>query len=104
MARGFLEGGPMKRTLSFQFDDDEEARLTTIVKAEDYRRALVEIMNVVFRPARKHGYSGSDWRSHVADLEILTGPDAKAMEPSEVVGMLERAVWAIINEYELEVE
>lgn len=46
----------MKATLSFNLPEEQE-EFETAVKAFDYKIALEEVWEKVFRPAFKHGYA-----------------------------------------------
>ncbi len=46
----------VKVLIEFNLPEDAEEH-ETVLKAGNYRNALFDIRNLVFRPARKHGYS-----------------------------------------------
>lgn len=62
------------------------------VKANDYAFALEDIVNEIFRPARKYGYSDQE-------LQVLfeKNPDAE-----EIISILEKKFWSILEDRKIE--
>lgn len=79
-----------------KLDDSERRTVLWMLKADDMMRALYEIGNEIFRPARKHGYN---------DVEINTlidrcGEDGEGYcLASQVISLLEDKYYDIVNEY-----
>jgi hypothetical protein len=75
-------------TLTFTLPE-ELSDFETAVHASDYRSALVEISQRVFRPARKHGYQDSN----IQQLLESTGEAGK-----ELVAALEKLFWEVLRD------
>lgn len=83
----------MKAVLEFNLEDSGEERdaFTRACRADDAYRALWEISQNVFRPARKHGYRDEGMQ----DLLAKCGVNG---EGEELVGALEKMFYEILNE------
>jgi hypothetical protein len=68
----------------------EEAQ--NALKASDYLRALQDIRQEIFRPARKHGYPDTKLN------ELLNGDENVA----EAIGLLEEKFSDLMREYEID--
>lgn len=80
----------MKSILEFNLpEENEEFKLA--LKGVSMSIALSEIANDIFRPARKHGYNDKE----LNDL-IEKNPDAE-----EIIGMLEKKFYEILEENEI---
>ena len=73
--------------LSFNLPEDKED-FETASKAINYKLALFEIQQEIFRPARKHGYSDE----HLHNLV------EKNKDAVEIIGILEQKFYQILNE------
>lgn len=83
----------MKAYLRFDLNNpDDRDDHETALKAGAMKRALDEIGNEVFRPARKHGYS---------DPEIRELMDALNGGGEKLVDLLEKKFYEILEEYEI---
>ena len=73
---------------------EEEAEMQLALKAVAYRQALCNVLQEIFRPARKHGYNN-------AKLQALMNDNPASFE---VVGMLEDMFWGILKEEGLDLD
>lgn len=93
-----------KATLEFDLSDPEAARAHAMcVRSADMATAINDIINCVFRPARKHGY-------HLGNFESIEACDSvRAIQKfceenenaEEIIGHLESLVWDILKQREL---
>lgn len=82
----------MRAILEFNLPEDTED-LKRAQLGPKYYGALSEVVERVFRPARKHGYS----EGHIERLINKLGPDAV-----ELVFHLEQEYYSILSDYSLE--
>lgn len=80
-----------KAVLEFNLPEERED-FEEALAGWSYRLALSEVMEQVFRPARKHGYNNEEVRYLLKKL----GP-----EGNELIGLLEEMAYGIINERNL---
>ena len=97
----------MKATLTFNLPEEQE-EFDTAVKAADYKIALWDIAQDIFRPARKHGYPNEAVQkvldkadevivvTDIGDVKYETGAG------SELVSMLEQKFYEILRERGIE--
>jgi hypothetical protein len=83
----------MKITLEGDGPDDE-AKLTLMLNASAMQRALWEIGQEVFRPARKHGYPDPEIRKFL-DEKTLT--ERELGDREELVHALEKKFYEILD-------
>lgn len=82
----------MKTYLSFNDNSqDDRQKLKEMLQASNMRRALWEIGEEVFRPARKHGYVDN------SELNNLLEKDGVV----EAIGLLEKRFYEILREEEV---
>lgn len=81
----------MEVTLRFTLPE-EQAELTCAQKGTDYHLAMVDMANLIFRPARKHGYT---------DQKIQALIDKIGDDAYELVGLLEDKFYWIVQEFGL---
>ena len=83
----------MKAILEFDISDpDDRAEYKMCNDANRAHSALFEIMNEVFRPARKHGYND------VKINALISGG-----ETEEAIGALESLAYGIISDHKLDI-
>jgi hypothetical protein len=80
-----------KAILEFNLEDydDKEAHKTAL-KGQNYRSAIFEVGQQVFRPARKHGYPDEKISSLLRSL-----PEGKG---EELIGLLEEKFYEVLRE------
>lgn len=81
----------MKATLKFNLPEEQE-EFKDAQKAPDYKGALWEVSQEIFRPARKHGYP---------DSEIQSLLDTCGEKGSELVSKLEALFYTILEDREI---
>jgi hypothetical protein len=80
-------------TIRFTGDSASEVQeeVQTALKAGDYLRALQDIRNEIFRPARKHGYPDGQLRDLCEEEKVV-----------EAIGLLEGKFSDLMREYEID--
>ena len=79
----------MKAVLTFNLSDaEDQAKFNRCTKADACYSALWQISQLVFRPARKHGYSGHPTLNKLLETEAV----------AEAIQLLETMFWGILNE------
>ena len=97
----------MKATLTFNLPEEQE-EFDTAIKAADYKIALWDIAQEIFRPARKHGYPNEAVQKVLdkADEAIVVtdvgGVKYETGAGSELVSMLEQKFYEILRERNIE--
>lgn len=82
----------MKTYLSFNNNSqDDREKLKEMLQAANMRRALWEIKEEIFRPARKHGYA------YNSELNGLLEKDGVV----KAIGLLEKRFYEILKEEEV---
>ena len=86
----------MRTEITFMSDEPEDIEtIAQMLSVHRVYNALSDIRDEVFRPARKHGYQD-------ADLSALLGeavPEAEADARHEIIGLLERKFFEILNRH-----
>ena len=86
----------MRTEITFMSDEPEDIEtIAQMLSVHRVYNALSEIRDEVFRPARKHGYPDSD-------LSALLGeavPEAEVDARHEIIGLLERKFFEILNRH-----
>jgi len=88
----------MNKEVTIKFlitDQDEEQALRRCMNADRAYRAIYEIAQEIFRPARKHGYP---------DPKLENAMQNKELEHEEIVGMLEEKFYDILRENSISLE
>lgn len=97
----------MKATLTFNLPEERD-EFDTAVNADNYRLALFEISQQVFRPARKHGYSDIRIQTLIDKLDTVKVPAMDGYTEDEVGGgtelisALEKLFYEILQEVGIE--
>jgi hypothetical protein len=97
----------MKATLSFTLPEEHD-EFEAAVKASDYKLALWEIAQEIFRPARKHGYQDGriqqvlDKADEVNVLADASGTEYEIGAGSELVSMLEQKFYEVLRKRNIE--
>lgn len=97
----------MKATLSFNLPEERD-EFDTAVNADNYRLALFETSQMVFRPARKHGYADARIQALVDKLDTVKVPSMDGYTEDEVGGgtelisQLEKLFYQILQEVGVE--
>jgi hypothetical protein len=87
---------PKKVTIQYVIEESwDEQALRRTLNADNAYRALWEIGQEIFRPARKHGYS---------DQKLEAAMQNKELEHEEIVGMLEEKFYEILSENRISLE
>jgi hypothetical protein len=85
----------MKGILEFNLQEERD-EFETAVMAPNMRSALFDVRQMVFRPARKHGYSRQDIQELVEKLDKLVASDAgKDWWPCDEYGQPKDATYLI---------
>lgn len=79
---------------------EQEYELYCALKGVDYRFALQDIANDIFRPARKHGYPDEEINNILNKINDLE-PDNNLGE--ELVSLLEKKFYNILRSRDLEI-
>ena len=86
----------MRTEITFMSDEPEDIEtIAQMLSVHRVYNALSDIRDEVFRPARKHGYQD-------ADLSALLGeavPEAEVDARHEIIGLLERKFFDILNRH-----
>lgn len=96
-----------KATLEFSLPEEQE-EFETATKAADYKLALWDVAQEIFRPARKHGYSDAAVQKVLdkADEEIVVtdvgGFKYEIGAGSELISILEQKFYEILRERGIE--
>ena len=100
----------MKGTLTFNLPEERD-EFETAVNADNYRLALFEISQKVFRPARKHGYPVGliqellD-KADSCTVPVMDGGNCKLYDApagTELVSQLEKLFYQILQEVGVEI-
>jgi hypothetical protein len=85
----------MKAILHFDLSkEDDREDYKSAMQGANAKRALWEIANEVFRPARKHGYSDQT-------IQMLVDVNP---EGAELISKLEKKFYEILEEHEVDIE
>lgn len=85
----------MKAILEFNLQEERD-EFETAVMAPNMRSALFDVRQMVFRPARKHGYSRADIQELVEKLDALVVQHADATDwPRDEYQTLKDATYLI---------
>jgi hypothetical protein len=84
-----MESADYKFTLTIQCETKEDVVMHS--RAVDYKLALDEIWNVLFRPRHKHGYGNPEVDTIIQDSE----------EVNKVMDLLEERYRDLLQEYEI---
>lgn len=90
----------MKKTVTFVFDlneNENEHELDEFLSAHAAHRALEDIANNIFRPARKHGYPDLQLAAFFDDNNPNRGLNM------ELVSLLEEVFFEIIRENDIKI-
>jgi hypothetical protein len=79
-----------KAKLIFNLPEEQE-EFDTVSKAGDFKSALWDVAQEVFRPARKHGYSDTKIQKELEDKDAF-----------ELVGLLEAKFYEILSQHNIE--
>lgn len=79
---------------------EQEYEFNCALKGMDYKFALQDIANEVFRPARKHGYGDSEIQSCIETINKKLD-DTDYVE--RLVALLEQKFYDILNERNLNI-
>lgn len=104
-----------KVTFQFQLPDESE-ELNTYIQAEDFKAALWDVSQEVFRPARKHGYPNQDIQNLIQKLDScvdrLNGENALSddwpkddygpLTATDLVALLEKEFYRILDHHGVE--
>lgn len=82
----------MKVIMEFQLPDEQE-EFNTASKGADYKLALWDVAQEVFRPARKHGYS----EARINDALALCNEHGE-----DLIGELEKKFYDILHNYNIQ--
>ena len=86
----------MRTEITFMSDEPEDTdTIARMLGVNHVYNALSDIRDEVFRPARKHGYQD-------ADISALLGeavPEAEVDARHEIIGLLERKFFEILNRH-----
>lgn len=97
----------MKATLSFNLPEERD-EFETAVNAGKYRSALWEVMQRIFRPARKHGYSNMRIQTLLDTTDSVKVPSMDGYTEdavgagTELVAELEKLFYEILQEEGIE--
>lgn len=98
----------MKATLTFSLPEERD-EFDTAVNADNYRLALFETSQMVFRPARKHGYPDAKIQALVDKLDEIKVPSMDGYTEemvgggTELISQLEKLFYQILQEVGVEV-
>lgn len=81
----------MKGILEFNLPEEQE-EFDLANKASSLRSALIDVGNLVFRPARKYGYSDQEIQKLVEELDNLS--DGKA---TQLISLLEAKFYKCVE-------
>ena len=85
----------MKGILEFNLQEERD-EFETAVMAPNMRSALFDVRQMVFRPARKHGYSQADIQQLIEKLDALVIQHANVVEwPRDEYQALKDATYLI---------
>lgn len=84
-----------KATLSFKLPEEHE-EFETATKSADYKNALWDIGQEIFRPARKHGYSDEKIQELLNKLDEIKTSEGYG-SGTELVSLLEQKFYDILN-------
>lgn len=87
-----------KAILEFNLPEEQE-EFDTAVKAIDYKLALWDIAQDIFRPARKHGYPEERIQKLLLKIDEGTLEDGQG---TELVALLEEKFYEILREKGIE--
>lgn len=90
-----------KASLHFNLPEERE-EFETAVKAGDYKLALWDIAQEVFRPARKHGYSDGKIQKLLLDIDHNADVSSEYGKGTDLVGLLEEKFYEILRERGIE--
>ncbi len=79
-------------TLKFKLPE-EQAEFDTAIKALDYKVALWDVSQDIFRAARKHGYS---------DTVIQAALESCGEDGVKLISLLENHFYMILSEYDID--
>ena len=79
-------------------DYEDEAKIRRMINADGAYRALHEIANEIFRPARKHGYPDQT----ISDL--LNSADVSNDAGTELIGALEEKFYELLRENKVDLD
>lgn len=91
----------MKATLEFNLPEEQEEFETT-VKASDYKLALWDIAQEVFRPARKHGYADVKIQKLIDTIDACVSTVMENGQGTDLIGLLEEKFYEILRERGIE--
>lgn len=98
----------MNSTTTLTFNLPEEERdLRQSLNAWRAHKALYEIAEEIFRPARKHGYTDPKIHATLEKIDAYISDNfAEGVFPdaSDLIGLLEEKFYEIIHEYKLEIK
>lgn len=89
-----------KATLSF-FLPEEQEEFETATKASEYKSALWDTGQEIFRPARKHGYSDQKIQDLLNKLDEIKTPEGYG-SGTELVSLLEQKFYNLLNSKNIE--
>lgn len=91
----------MKATLEFNLPEEQE-KFETAVKALDYRIALWDIAQEIFRPARKHGYADERVQKLLQTIDECVSTGMEDGQGTDLIGLLEEKFYEILRERNIE--
>lgn len=90
-----------KASLHFNLPEERE-EFETAVKAGDYKLALWEISQEIFRPARKHGYADQKIQKLLLDIDHNADISSEYGKGTELISLLEERFYEILRERGIE--
>jgi hypothetical protein len=96
-----------KAVLRFNLDDfSEEKAFKRAVKSTDAYLVLHSIANEIFRPARKHGYSGNEFLNKLIENspDVVDEDGVESNLATSVVGSLESMFYEILERYDVNLD
>lgn len=91
----------MKATIEFNLPEESEV-FESAIRATDYKLALWDISQEIFRPARKHGYSDEKIQKLLQTIDECVSTVMENGQGTDLIGLLEERFYEILRERGIE--